>query len=76
MTRNEMISFIKNNPFVHISHDLFAEDEFIYSDNGGLIWDENDYLFENWASTDKWFGVNGIRLREGGLWETGWYIKL
>ena len=33
MTRNEMIEFIKNNPYVHITHVLFADDEYIYSDN-------------------------------------------
>ncbi len=76
MTRSEMIAFIKENPYVHISHAGFADDEYIYADRTGFVWDENGYLFENWDSeTNKWSGANGIRLRQGGSWETGWYIK-
>lgn len=40
MTRTEMIEFIKENPYVHITHDLFSTDEYIYSDIDGLVWDE------------------------------------
>lgn len=76
MTRNEMIEFIKNNPNVRITHDLFDADEYIYSDIYGLVWSENGYLFEDWDSfTDMWSGVNGIRMRIGGKWEDGWRIK-
>ena len=76
MTRTEMIEFIKQNPYVHITHDLFSADEYIYSDIDGLVWDENGYLFENWDSvTDMWSGNNGIRMRTGGKWEDGWNIK-
>lgn len=77
MTRNEMIDFIKHNPRVHISHPLFAEDEYIYSDADRIVYDECGYIFENWDSvTDMWSGINGIRMRAGGMWEDGWYIKL
>lgn len=76
MTRTEMIEFIKENPYVHITHDLFSTDEYIYSDIDGLVWDEKGYLFENWDSvTDMWSGNNGIRMRIGGSWENGWHIK-
>ena len=76
MTRSEMIEFIKENPYVHITHDLLSTDEYIYADIDGLVWDENGYLFENWDSvTDMWSGNNGIRMRTGGKWEDGWYIK-
>ena len=76
MTRNEMIDFIKHNPHVHISHPLFAEDEYIYSDADGIVYDECGYTFENWDSvTDMWSGINGIRIRASGMWEDGWYIK-
>ena len=68
MTRNEMIEFIKNNPYVHITHVLFADDEYIYSDIDGLVWDEYDYLFENWTGDRN----DGIRCRVGGRWEDGW----
>ena len=76
MTRSEMIAFIKENPYVHITHTGFADDEYIYADHAGFVWDENGYLFENWDSeTNKWSGANGIRLRQGDGWETGWYVK-
>lgn len=76
MTRTEMIEFIKKYPYVHITHNLFSDDEYIYSDIDGLVWDENGYLFENWDSVaDMWSGNNGIRMRTGGMWEDGWYIK-
>ena len=76
MTRNDMITFIKNNPYIHITHNLFAEDEYIYSDPNGIVHDESGYIFENWDSvTNMWSGYNGIRLRIGGMWENGWYIK-
>ena len=76
MTRDEMIEFIAENPYIHITHDLFDVDEYIYSDIDGLVWDENGYLFENWDSiTDMWSGANGLRMRTGGKWETGWHIK-
>lgn len=76
MTRNEMINFIKRYHNIPIAHDLFNEDEYIYSDIDGLIWDEHGYLFEDWSSvTDRWSGANGIRMRTGDRWETGWHIK-
>lgn len=69
MTRDEMIEFIKENPYVHITHSLFSDDEYIYSSTDGIVYDENRYVFEN---GDK---VDGIRMRTGGMWETGWSIK-
>ena len=76
MTRSDMINFIKTHHNIHITHDLFDADEYIYSDIDGLIWDEHGYLFEDWSSVaDRWSGANGIRMRTGGKWENGWHIK-
>lgn len=75
MSRNEMIQFIQNNNNVHISHQLFADYEFIYSASDGMVYDENGYVFEDWSGSDVWSGRNGVRLRNGGAWETGWFIK-
>ena len=76
MTRDEMIAFIKENHYVHISHPLFDSDEYIYSDSNGIIRDESRLVFENWdSSTNMWSGINGIRIRTGGRWENDWYIK-
>lgn len=76
MTRNEMIEFIEENPYVHITHTLFDDDEYIYSDTNGIVYDECGNIFENWDSvTNMWSGINGIRLRHGGIWEDGWHIK-
>ena len=75
MTRDEMIKFIRENPYIHITHTLFADDEYIYSSIDGIIYDELGNIFENWDSTtDKHSGINGIRLRQGGIWEDGWHI--
>ena len=73
---DEMIEFIRKNPFVHIIHFLFDKDEYIYSSEDGLVYDEQGYLFEDWNSvTNMWSGHNGIRMRSGKQWEYGWSIK-
>lgn len=69
MTRTEMIGFARENPFVKITHTLFGSDEYIYG-NGGNIYEEHNYLFEDWTSERS----NGIRMRSGGAWETGWSL--
>ena len=74
MTRDEMINFIKEHPNVKITHVLFDKDEYIYSKNDGNVYDENDYLFEDWSSCGPSCS-DGIRIREGGIWEDGWKIK-
>lgn len=76
MTRSEMIDTLKNCPHLPITHYLFADDEYIFSSMDGIVYDESGHIFENWASiTDVWSGVNGLRLRTGGMWEDGWRIK-
>ena len=76
MTREEMIKFIKENHYVHITHILFSDNEYIYSSGNGIIYDESGNIFENWDSDiNMWSGINGIRLRRGTDWEDGWYIK-
>ena len=62
MIRAEMIDFVRENPFVKITHKLFLKDEYIYG-NGIHIYEEHDYLFDE-----------GIRMRSGGAWESGWYL--
>ena len=62
MTRTEMMNFIKENPFVKITHKLFSKDEYIYG-NGIHIYEEHDYPFDE-----------GIRMRSGGAWENDWYL--
>ena len=66
-TRSEMIEFIKANPDVKITHILFDKSEYIYSKEDGNIYDENGYLFEDWYGNR-----DGIRMRNGGKWDTGW----
>lgn len=76
MTRSEMIDTLENFPHLPITHHLFADDEYIFSDIDGIVYDESGLIFENWYSfTNMWSGVNGIRLRSGGMWEDGWRIK-
>ena len=71
MTRDEMIIFIKDHPNVKITHWLFDEDEYIYSKDDGIVYDENGLLFEDWKSDV----YDGIRLRITGPWKDGWVVK-
>lgn len=74
MTREEMIEVLTKTPNQKVAHWLFSKDEYLYKkENDNRIWDENDYLFEDWEST----GLgrhDGVRSRIGGNWETGWKI--
>lgn len=70
MKRSEMIAFIKANPYVKITHFLFDTGEYIYSAKDGCVYEENNYLFEDWDEFS--LAHNGIRTRVGGLWEDGW----
>lgn len=70
MTREEMIEFIKANPGVKVTHELFSADEYLYTAGIGNVYDENGYLFEDWHSPFH----NGLRMRTGGSWENGWQI--
>lgn len=71
MTRDEMLAFIKENPYIHIRHSLFENYEYIYSGSDGIIYDEYGYIFENWETIGR---CDGLRIRVGGLWETGWSV--
>ena len=73
MTRDEMIAFIKGNPNVKIKHEYFSPDEYIYSKENGEVYTEEGYLFEDWYSSE-FTGHNGIRMRKGDGWETGWSL--
>ena len=76
MTRSEMIDTLKNYPHLPITHYLFDDNEYIFSDMSGIVYDESGHIFENWDSvTYVWSGINGLRLRTGGMWEDGWRIK-
>lgn len=70
MTRTEMIGFIRENPNVKITHTLFSKDEYIYSKEDGKVYEEHNYLFEDFVSERS----NGLRMRSGGLWEHGWSL--
>lgn len=69
MTRDEAISFMKENPGAKVTHATFAEYEYLYADESGFIYDENDYLFEDWLAGSY---RSGLRARVGSSWEAGW----
>ena len=72
MTRDEAIAFMKEHPGAKVTHTSFAEYEYLYADESGFIYDENDYLFEDW----KTIGFHdGLRYRSGPGWEKGWSIS-
>lgn len=72
LTRTEMIELIKTHQYLAFRHELFDSDEYIYSD-GVCVRDENNYVFEDWDSEGTG-QHNGIRMRTGGNWETGWSV--
>lgn len=74
MDRSTMIVFMEENPNVKITHWLFSDDEYIYQKEDGKVYEENGYLFEDWYSEGAG-QHNGIRMRNGGNWETGWKVK-
>ena len=69
MTREEMMDFIRKNPNKKISHVSFGNDEYILYKEDGKVYDENNYIFEDFTTSRH----NGLRFRVGGLWESGWY---
>ena len=71
MTKAQMIDFIIIHPYMKVSLWLFDDDEYIFY-NGGRVYTEEGYVFEDWTS-DR---ANGLRVREGGYWETGWFVCL
>lgn len=70
LTRDEAVEILRTKPNIKISHTLFEDDEYLYMKNG-QVFDENGYLFEDWHSPAH----NGVRMRVGGMWDTGWSIK-
>lgn len=71
MSRDEIIKVLQTQPHVKITHVLFDADEYLYSKEDENVYDENGYLFESWEG----YAHNGMRMRQGGNWETGWSIK-
>lgn len=70
MTRDEMLKFIRNNPNVKIKHESFDKDEYLYY-CCGIVYDENEYVFEDFEAGSF---RNGLRIRIGDCWETGWSL--
>ncbi|MBQ8806496.1 MAG: hypothetical protein IJZ68_08585 [Bacteroidaceae bacterium] len=71
LSRVEMMVALTSKPHVKISHRFFTKDEYIYLGDDGKVYDENGYLFDDWDSPANC----GLRMRTGGNWESGWYIK-
>lgn len=67
MTKNEAIDFMKDNEGVKVCHYHFSPEEYLYMKNG-VIYTEEGYIFEDFYSRSH----NGMRIREGKSWETGW----
>ncbi len=45
MSKDEMIVFIKRNPNVRITHEMFVDFEYIVQRRDGTVYDENGNLF-------------------------------
>lgn len=70
ISRTEMIAALISRPGIKISHQSFTSEEYLYLGADRKVYDENDYLFEDWEHP----AACGLRTRQGGAWETGWYI--
>ena len=70
MTRSEMIIYIVNHPYEKVSHPLFKDGKYLYSNNAGLVFDETDHIFEDWFTKSN----KGLRLQTNDTWNDGWYI--
>ena len=65
MSLEQVIAYMRYNPYAKVKHELFADDEFLYMAVDGLIYDENDYMFESWETG----GPDGIRIRQEEYWQ-------
>lgn len=45
MTKNEVVEFIRENPYTYVTHPSFESYAYIYADFNGFIWDENGYPY-------------------------------
>lgn len=70
MTRSEAMAAIQADPNVKVTHDYFSPEEYLYMKDG-KIYTEEGYLFEDF---DPLSANNGMRLRDGENWATGWSI--
>lgn len=72
MTRADIISYMRKNPGIKVTHALFTEYEYLYMKDDECVYDESDYLFENWNPLDQ--AHCGMRMRTGEQWENGWSV--
>lgn len=71
MTKDQAIHYMLHNPHCHVRHQLFAEDEWLYSRGDGIIYDEVGNVFEDFTSH-----CAGMRFRHEPVWLTGWTVVL
>lgn len=71
MSRDDLLEELFTLDRIKFKHELFDEDEYLIKPfETSIIYDENDYLFENWYDDYH----DGIIRRSGGYWEDGWSI--
>lgn len=70
LTRTEMMAMLTSRPNIKVSHRLFDDNEYLYMGPDGKVYDENGYLFEDWDTPIH----NGVRMRDGGVWDKDWFI--
>jgi hypothetical protein len=71
MTKDQAIDYMLQNPYRKVTHRLFSSDEYLYSRGDGIIYDEADYVFEDFWS-DGPAARCGMRIRSEEFWLTGW----
>lgn len=70
MTQRQAKQYMLRNPHCHVGHVNFQLFEYLYAKEDGCIYDEVGNLFEDFKTNEH----NGLRVRCGYPWLTGWYI--
>ena len=72
MTRRQAKNYMLRNPHCLVGHVNFASYEYLYAKEDGCIYDEVGNCFEDFKTPAH----NGLRMRNGYPWLTGWFVSL
>lgn len=70
LTIQEALEIFRTKPGVKVSHRLFSDNEYLYADESGYVYDEKGNLVEDWVSKEH----NKLRKNDYGVWEDGWHV--
>ena len=71
LTIQEALEIFRTKPGVKVSHRLFSDNEYLYADESGYVYDEKGNLVEDWVSEEH----NELRKNDYGVWESDWLVS-